>query len=92
MTGIHGGLARYDATHAADVVLDQASPQPDERDDEPRRGRTWPVSKVVHEGPASYSDLAVTKEKTIVLIYEGGQKTWNEYISVARFNREWLVQ
>ena len=55
-------------------------------------GATWPVSKVIHEGPASYSDLAVTKEKTIVLIYEGGQKTWNEHIAVARFNRSWVVQ
>jgi sialidase-1 len=92
VTGIHGGLARYDArtllmSFATKPRRNQMSVSMSSDD-----GATWPVSKVVHEGPASYSDLAVTKEKTIVLIYEGGQKTWNEYIAVARFNREWLVR
>jgi hypothetical protein len=28
-------------------------------------GKTWPVSKTLHEGPAAYSCLAVLPDKTI---------------------------
>lgn len=63
MTGIHGGLARYDArtllmSFATKPRRNQMSVSMSSDD-----GATWPVSKVVHEGRASYSDLAVTRRR-----------------------------
>ena len=37
-------------------------------------GKTWPVARVVHKGPAAYSCLAVLPDGTIGLLYEGGEK------------------
>jgi len=92
VTGIHGGLARYDDQTL--VMSFATKPRRNEMSVllSPDEGRTWPVSKVIHEGPASYSDVAVTKEKTILVIYEGGSKGWHDYIALARFNRSWLTQ
>jgi sialidase-1 len=92
VNGTHGGLARYDD----DTILLSFATQPRRnqmtvklsRDD----GRSWPVSKVVYEGPASYSDLAVTQEKTILLIFESGKEEWYEHIAIARFDLRWLTE
>ena len=54
-------------------------------------GKTWPVSKLVHPGPSSYSCLAVARDRTILCFYEGGQKDRREWIRLARFNLEWLT-
>ena len=37
-------------------------------------GKTWPVSKVIHSGPASYSCLTILRDGTIGLFYERGEK------------------
>jgi sialidase-1 len=50
--------------------------------------RTWPVSKVVHEGSAAYSDLAVADDMTILSLYEADQYS---KLALARFNLEWLT-
>ena len=49
--------------------------------------KTWPVSRVVHEGGAAYSDLAVTRDRQILLLYEADQYAT---ITLARFNLEWI--
>ena len=36
-------------------------------------GATWPVSRVVHEGPAAYSSLVVLPDRSIGLLFERGQ-------------------
>jgi len=54
-------------------------------------GRTWPVSKVVHAGPAAYSCLAVLPDRSIGLLYERGKRHRYEAITLARFNLEWLT-
>lgn len=54
-------------------------------------GRTWPVSKVIHEGPAAYSSMAVSVDGTIFILYENGEKHPYEKISMARFNLKWLT-
>jgi hypothetical protein len=64
----------------------------DRRCEEWRRARLRRTARRHCACPASYSDLAVTKEKTIVSIYQSGLKTWNEYIAVARFDRAWVVE
>jgi sialidase-1 len=46
---------------------------------------------VLHEGPAAYSCLAVLPDGTIACLYEGGQKSACERITVARFSHAWLT-
>lgn len=53
-------------------------------------GETWPVSKLLHEGPSAYSSLAVLPDHTIGCLYEGGSGQRREWIRLARFNVEWL--
>jgi sialidase-1 len=53
-------------------------------------GRTWPASKVMHEGPSAYSSLAVLGDKTIGLLYERGEKSSYERITFAHFDLAWL--
>jgi sialidase-1 len=54
-------------------------------------GKTWPVSKVIHEGPAAYSSIALSKEGRIFVLYENGDDHPYERISFAMFNLEWLT-
>ena len=54
-------------------------------------GKTWPVSKVIHAGPAAYSCLTVLEDGTIGLLYERGEKSAYETITFARFNLDWLT-
>ncbi|MFN0169493.1 MAG: exo-alpha-sialidase [Bryobacteraceae bacterium] len=51
-------------------------------------GRTWPVAKVIQEGKAAYSDLAVAHDKTILSLYESGGSA---SLRLARFDLEWLT-
>jgi len=54
-------------------------------------GKTWPISRVVNEGPSGYSSLAVSSDGTILCLYETGKDVYNEKIAIARFNLEWLT-
>jgi sialidase-1 len=51
-------------------------------------GKSWPVSRVLHPGPAAYSCLAVLPDGTILCLYERGEKTAYEKITLARFRME----
>jgi sialidase-1 len=53
-------------------------------------GRTWPVTRVLHEGPSAYSSLARLADGTVLCLYEGGDKNASEALRLARFNLEWL--
>lgn len=53
-------------------------------------GVTWPVSRVLHEGPAAYSDLCVAPDGSIVCFYERGDDGPYERMTVARFGLDWL--
>ena len=55
-------------------------------------GKTWPVAKVLQEGPSAYSDLAVLPGGTIACLYETGEKGAYETITFARFSLEWLTR
>jgi sialidase-1 len=50
--------------------------------------RTWPRSRVLHAGPAAYSDLAVLGDGTILCLYERGSKSPYETITLARLRAE----
>ena len=56
-------------------------------------GQTWPVKRAVEPGPSMYSDIAVTKNGTILCFYGRGTKPGfaGEYLTLARFNLEWLT-
>ncbi len=54
------------------------------------QGRTWPVAKVVHAGPAAYSSLAVLGDGSVGLLYERGDTNAYERISFARLPLQWL--
>ncbi len=54
-------------------------------------GRTWPVAKVLHDGPAAYSCLAVLADKEIACVYEAGRNHPYEKIVFARFTLAWLT-
>jgi sialidase-1 len=53
-------------------------------------GATWPVSKVIHAGPSAYSCLAVLPDKSIACLFERGEKSAYEKISLARIPLDWL--
>ena len=54
--------------------------------------RTWPVARVLWEGPAAYSDLCVLDDGTICCAYENGDAYRYERITLARLNLEWLTR
>jgi sialidase-1 len=60
-------------------------------------GRSWPVQRLVYDGPSAYSSLAAGRPGTpsdgwIYLLYEGGPRGQHTDIYIARFNRSWLFQ
>jgi sialidase-1 len=57
-------------------------------------GKTWPVKRLVYDGPSGYSSLAAGRPQTpsegwIYLHFEGGPKSGSH---VARFNLSWLLE
>jgi sialidase-1 len=56
----------------------------------PDDGRTWPASNVLNAGPSGYSSLAVLPDGSIGCLYERGEKTYRDKITLARFTRAWL--
>jgi sialidase-1 len=56
-------------------------------------GQTWPVDKLLEDGPGAYSDLAVTKSGMILCFYgRGGKLSFaGSSLRLARFNLEWLT-
>lgn len=56
--------------------------------------KTWSESRVIDPGITGYSDLAVGQDGTIYCLFErGGDRghAWR-YLTLARFNREWVSQ
>jgi sialidase-1 len=54
-------------------------------------GLSWPVSRVLHEGPAAYSSLVVLPDRTIGVLFERGERSPYERITLARLTLEWLT-
>jgi sialidase-1 len=55
-------------------------------------GASWPVLRIVHEGPAAYSSLVVLPDRSIGLLYERGTRSPYERLAFARFTLEWLTE
>ncbi|HOZ47153.1 MAG TPA: sialidase family protein [Candidatus Hydrogenedentes bacterium] len=56
------------------------------------RGKTWPVKRLVYEGPSAYSSLAADKQGNIFLLFERGETKLYETMAVVRFNLAWLTE
>jgi sialidase-1 len=54
------------------------------------QGKTWPVERVIHTGPSAYSCLSILPDRSIGLLYEGGEKQAYEKLIFARFTLPWL--
>jgi hypothetical protein len=59
-------------------------------------GRSWPVKRLVYEGPSAYSNLVAGRTGTasqgkIYLMFEGGPTGCYEAANVASFNLTWLL-
>lgn len=48
-------------------------------------GKTWPLSRLLNEGPSAYSDLAVLPDGQVACLYEGGSDHSYQYILFASF-------
>jgi len=53
-------------------------------------GKSWPVSRLLHEGPAAYSCLTVLSDRSIGCVYETGEDNAYQRITFARFTLNWL--
>ena len=51
---------------------------------------TWSDGRIMHSGPAAYSDLAVLPDLTICCLYECGVEHPYERLTLARFDIAWL--
>lgn len=59
-------------------------------------GKTWPVKRLVFDGPSAYSNLAAGRAGTpsegrIFILFEGGPGGHYSGIQVAAFNLSWLL-
>ena len=95
--GCNAGMALYppELSDGRDIIL-FSNPAGEKRERMTVRvsldgGQTWPVSRLINEGPSAYSSLGVGKYGTIYILYENGEKHPYEKISLARFNLEWLM-
>jgi sialidase-1 len=43
-------------------------------------GATWPIKKVIHKGPAAYSDLVKLDDERVGVLYEAGEKLYGEIV------------
>jgi len=55
-------------------------------------GATWPISRVIHEGPAAYSSLVALPNRSVGLLFERGQRSAYEKITFVRLTLEWLTE
>ncbi len=52
-------------------------------------GITWPAVRLLHKGPAAYSDLAAGRRGEVFCLYECGEKSPYERIRLARIPEGW---
>jgi sialidase-1 len=59
-------------------------------------GKTWPVKRLVFDGPSAYSNLGVGRKGTpsegrVYLVFEGGPRGSHAAVQVVSFNLSWLL-
>ena len=54
--------------------------------------KTWPIRKLINDGPSGYSASVVGKVGGIYVLYEKGDKVYyDKGVSIVRLDREWLL-
>jgi sialidase-1 len=53
-------------------------------------GRTWPVARTLHAGPAAYSTVIGLRDGSLGVLYERGDANPCERITFARFTLDWV--
>jgi sialidase-1 len=53
-------------------------------------GKTWSASRLLNAGQSAYSALALLADKRLACLYERGEKSPYERITLARFAVEWV--
>jgi sialidase-1 len=81
-----GGKARLLFSNPASLKREKLTVRVSDDD-----GRTWPRERLLYDGPAAYSCLAVLPGGRIGCFYERGVKNYSETITLARFPLEWLT-
>lgn len=99
--GCNAGLVRvpYEATGGTDVLLFSTPDNPGATT--PHNGRirmtvwasfdgakTWPVKRLVYEGPSIYSSLAADEKGNVYLLFESGESKLYEKITFVRLKLE----
>ena len=55
-------------------------------------GATWPIKKLINEGPSGYSVSVRGKDGTLFVLYEKGDNVYyDQGVSIAKFNMKWLL-
>ena len=54
-------------------------------------GKSWAASRVLNEGLAGYSDIAVAKNGNILCLFENGERDYCEKITFAELKPSWLT-
>ena len=54
-------------------------------------GKSWPVAKLVYEGAAGYSQLAVLSNGSILALFEAGRYDLRESIALIQVDLPWLT-
>lgn len=54
-------------------------------------GTSWPVKKLVHAGPSSYSGIVRLPDGAVGLVFEGGEQHRREWIRFVRLPWDWLL-
>jgi len=55
-------------------------------------GETWPVEKLINEGPSGYSVSAMDQKGNFFVLYEKGKTFYRDTgVSIVKFNIEWLL-
>lgn len=59
-------------------------------------GRTWPIKRLIFDGPSAYSNLGVGRHGSVsqgkfYLLFEGGSQGAHAAVQVVSFNLSWLL-
>jgi len=98
--GCNAGLVRMplEATDGKDVVLFSTPDNPGGSRVRMTvwasfdRCKTWPVKRLVYEGPSAYSSITADKDGILYLLFESAAEKLYERLSLARFNLDWLAE
>ena len=54
--------------------------------------RSFGAGRILCEGLSAYSDMVVLSDQTVLCLYERGEKNLSEFLTLARFDLDWLCE